>query len=212
MDDIRKDDQPHEFTWQMIYPDQTAANLHGGLATLSPIKTDRAEPRLLVRVDALSGATFSTDVFHPEDYHGPAAFPRLRATVRDVEPRFLALLLPLPAEVKAPEISFESLPDKRLIRIAWPGHVDVFQRPAGNGTPSLRGLPRGQVGQRARWHPAAHGQRKVIAFIEPPQGAYPFSRRTGWRSGTRAGAPIGIRSCRSRAVTSLRAPKGSSPP
>jgi hypothetical protein len=290
MDDIRKDGQPHEFTWQMIYPDQTAVSLNSGHATLLPIETsgncyvdtpydlpqnarggscvldlqidasgeymlwarvrardgqsgeadsflvrmddaqcidwhmpksdtwtwgkvtagvehaplsydlqpgkhrltlemrepgaqidcvlltrdpqavptlpaareeplflevetgrlagamrrmqsDRAEPRLVVHVDASSGATLSTDVFEPEDYHGPAAFPRLRATVHDVEPRFLAILLPLPGEAKEPELNFESIGEKRLVRITWPRHTDVFEWPAGNGAPRLLDSP-----------------------------------------------------------------------
>jgi len=102
---------------------------------------ERPEPRLLVHVDAPAGAALATDVFHPEDYHGPAAFLRLRATVRDVEPRLIALLLPLPADVQDPEVRFESHADKRLVRIAWPGHTDVFQWPAGNGQPTLLESP-----------------------------------------------------------------------
>jgi hypothetical protein len=139
MDDIRKDDQPHEFTWQMIYPDQTEVTIQDGHATLRPV--DRSEPRLRVHFDASSEAAISTDVFEPEDYHGPAAFPRLRAAVHGVEPRFLAVLLPLPGEVKEPAVDFESIGEKRLVRITWPGHTDVLEWPAGDGTPRLLESP-----------------------------------------------------------------------
>jgi hypothetical protein len=90
-DDIRKDDQPHDFVWQMIYADQMALTLQDGHATLSPtdtssvevetgrlagavrtVQTDGAEPRLVVQ-PTLPGVTFHGRV---EPAHGPAAFPR----------------------------------------------------------------------------------------------------------------------------------------
>ncbi|MHB8901156.1 MAG: heparinase II/III domain-containing protein [Thermoguttaceae bacterium] len=137
-DDIAKDDAAHDFTWQMIYAEKTAVTIEGGRATLVPEKTAGREvdaARLVVHVDSASGAVLTTDVFEPEDYHGPAAFPRLRATVRAVEPRFLAVLLPLAGEVEEPEVRFESAGEKRLLRVAWAGHTDVFEWPAGDGAP-----------------------------------------------------------------------------
>ncbi len=105
------------------------------------VKPDHIEPRLLVRIDAARQPAISTDVFEPEDYHGPARFPRLRAMVNDVEPRFLAVLLPLPSAVEEPEVRFESIADKRLVRIAWPSHTDVLEWPAGDGMPRLLESP-----------------------------------------------------------------------
>lgn len=96
-----------------------------------------SNPRLAVHVDAASKVTLSTDLFEPEDYHGPAAFPRFRATVRDVNLRFVAVLLPLPAGVEEPEVSFESTEGKRRARIVWPGHVDVFEWDESEGTVRL---------------------------------------------------------------------------
>lgn len=98
-------------------------------------------PRLVVHIDATSRVELSTDVFEPQDYHGPARFPRLRATVDTVEPRFLAVLLPLGGGLKEPDVKFESSGDKRLVRITWPGRTDVLEWPAGDGTPRLLESP-----------------------------------------------------------------------
>ena len=77
-------------------------------APMRRVPAPTAEPRFTVRIHADAQPRLSTDAFRPNDYHPPAAFPRLRATVRSVNPRFIAVLLPLPAAVKEPEVRFES--------------------------------------------------------------------------------------------------------
>lgn len=105
------------------------------------VATQDATPRLVVRLDAASESRLSTDVFEPEDYHGPAAFPRFKATVHDVNPRFLAVLLPLPAGTQEPDVHFGSSAGKRQVRITWPGHVDVFEWADEDGLPRLLDTP-----------------------------------------------------------------------
>ena len=97
-------------------------------------RSQELEPRLVVHVDAASKVELSTDVFEPEDYHGPAAFPRFRASVDDVNPRFFAVLLPLPAGVEEPEVRFETDGGRRRAEIAWPGHVDVLEWDEADGS------------------------------------------------------------------------------
>ena len=91
------------------------------------VSAEAAAPRMTVHLDAASKPVLSTDVFEPEDYHGPAVFPRLKATVQDVNPRFLAVLLPLPVGVQQPDIHFDSIEKGRQVKIAWPDHVDLFE-------------------------------------------------------------------------------------
>jgi len=98
------------------------------------VEWEGTNPRLVVHVDAASKLSLSTDVFEPADYHGPAAFPRFRATVRDVNPRFFAVLLPLPASVKEPEVRFRPDEGKRRVEIEWPGHVDVLEWSESDGS------------------------------------------------------------------------------
>src|SRR5690606_35341789 len=85
IDDICKDDQPHDYTWQMMFADGMAATLADGRAVLEPQQASGeadgdahgTEPRLVLRLDADAEARISTDMFRPNDWRPPAAFPRL---------------------------------------------------------------------------------------------------------------------------------------
>ena len=101
------------------------------------VRPEEERPRLVIRIDGESKPALSTDVFEPEDYHGPAAFPRFRAALRGVEPRFISVLLPLPAGVEEPEVEFESSADKRVVRVKWRGHADTFEWCVKDGTVQL---------------------------------------------------------------------------
>ena len=110
----------------------------GGLAgAMRMAPAAPALPRLVVHLDAVGEPRFTTDVFEPKDYHGPAEFPRLRSTVACLEPRFLAVLLPLPPGVEEPEVSFETKDGVRFVRVAWPGHEDVLAWPPGEALPKM---------------------------------------------------------------------------
>jgi hypothetical protein len=138
MDDLRKDDRPHEFAWQMMFADSLAATLSEGRAVFEPRQASGkapAAPRLVVRIHADAEAVLSADVFHPVDYHAPAAFPRLRATTRGVNPRFVAVLLPLPAAAAEPEVRFTSQAGQRITTIRWPKHTDTFVWAQSDETP-----------------------------------------------------------------------------
>lgn len=145
MDDIRKDDKPHEFAWQMMFAGAMKATLSGDRAVLEPVETGASKPqpagnsspRLVLRVHADSPAKLATDVFRPKDYHAPAAFPRLRATVESVSPRFIAVLLPLPAAVEEPKIRFEATSGKRIVTIQWRQHTDRIEWTESDGSVAL---------------------------------------------------------------------------
>jgi heparinase II/III-like protein len=117
-----------------LFVEAEAGRLSGAMRFVRP---QVSSPRLVVHVDAASKVELSTDVFEPEDYHGPAAFPRFRATVQAVNPRFVAVLLPLPASVEEPEVSFETIEGRRQVRVAWRGHIDVFEWDESEGTVRL---------------------------------------------------------------------------
>jgi hypothetical protein len=86
-----------------------------------------AEPtRMIVRLDAVAPIALAPAVSRVEDYHGPGVFPMVRGEVRAVNPRFAAVLLPLPGEIKTPEVSFAPVTGGREIRIAWPSHEDIL--------------------------------------------------------------------------------------
>lgn len=153
MDDVRKDEQPHAFAWQMMFSDTLEAALAEGRATFGPrspagkaasrpasvptAKSRDAEPRLVLRIHADATPSLSTDVFRPKDYHAPAAFPRFRATVEAVNPHFIAVLLPLPAATAEPEVRFESNEGKRITTIRWPQHTDTLVWSEKDGSVTL---------------------------------------------------------------------------
>ncbi len=145
IDDICKDDQPHEYTWQMMFADGMAATIADGRVMLEPqqasgeadVGSRGTEPRLVLRLDADAEPQVSTDVFRPNDWRPPAAFPCLRATVRTVNPRFIAVLLPLAPKVKEPEVRFERRAGQRVTTVAWPTHTDTFIWSESDGAAAL---------------------------------------------------------------------------
>lgn len=88
----------------------------------APMRVERTEPaaaRLELHLDAAAPLTLGTDIFNPQDYHGPAAFPRLRASTQAVNPEFAAVLLPLPNGTASPTVSFDTDSKGRRIVIDW---------------------------------------------------------------------------------------------
>ncbi len=95
--------------------------------------------RLKLHLHADAPMTMETDVFRPEDEHGPASFPRFRAHARSMNPHFMAVLVPLPAGVGDPTVSFAADAAGRTVEISWPTHRDVITWPGdGNRAPVLR--------------------------------------------------------------------------
>ena len=117
-----------------LFMEAEAGKLAGTMRSVQP---EEERPRLVLHIDGETRPALSTDVFEPKDYHGPAGFPRFRAAVRGVEPRFAAVLLPLPDGMEEPEVEFASMADKRLIRVKWSGHADTFEWNVRNGTARL---------------------------------------------------------------------------
>jgi len=124
MDDIRKDGQPHDFTWQMMFSDQMAVTMGDGMAVFKPLQ--KPDARLVVRIHSCSQSVLTTDTFRPVDYHPPDKFPRFKATTHDVNPRFIAVLLPLPTAIVEPDVRFESHEGKRITTVKWPQHTDTL--------------------------------------------------------------------------------------
>jgi len=56
---------------------------------------------------------------------------RLRGVARAVNPRFLALLLPLPGGVAEPNVAFTETAAGLEVRLTWPGRTDLLTWPAG---------------------------------------------------------------------------------
>jgi len=72
-----------------------------------------APPRLVVAIHAAAPVALSVNGY---DGH-----PRLNATTRAPNPRFAAVLLPLPADVQEPEVTFTEGPVGPNVRVQWGG-------------------------------------------------------------------------------------------
>jgi len=108
-------------------------------APMRVVRTPQQPTRMLVRIAASSPVVLKTDVCHTDDYHGLGAFPLLRADTRAVNPRFAAVLLPLPADSPTPKVGFATTPAGREIRVSWPDHEDVVLWPdQPDQAPTLR--------------------------------------------------------------------------
>lgn len=97
-----------------------------------------ADPtRLVVRLDAVAPVELRAGVARTEDYHGPGEYPKLYAEVRAVNPRFAAVLIPLPAGVAEPGVSFARQAEGREVRVVWPSHEDVLFWPDQTDLPPV---------------------------------------------------------------------------
>ena len=105
------------------------------------VQTSETPTRLIVRLHADSDVTLATDVFRPDDYRSPAAFPRFRATTHAANPRFVAVLLPLPAKTEEPQVTFDAEDKNRIVRLKWPSHTDKFVWTGSDGSAILADEP-----------------------------------------------------------------------
>lgn len=72
------------------------------------------------------------------DVDGYDGHPRLKATVREKQPEFAAVLLPLPGSAAAPKVSFERQAAGLLVTVKWPKRTDRITWPdAGDRKPTL---------------------------------------------------------------------------
>ncbi|MBR6058283.1 MAG: hypothetical protein IKP58_08975, partial [Victivallales bacterium] len=70
----------------------------------------------------------SLDIYAPQDGRFPQAMPRIRFHANAVNPRFAALLIPLPPNANEPKITFKHLDGNVLeYTIQWPSHTDIIR-------------------------------------------------------------------------------------
>jgi hypothetical protein len=103
------------------------------------VRVPEVATRLLVAIDAVTPVSLRRDVRETLDYHGPGRYPVLRADTAAVNPRFIAVLIPLAAANARPSVTFSAADRGRQVRIAWPGHEDLITWPDDERlSPSLR--------------------------------------------------------------------------
>lgn len=88
-------------------------------------------PRLRLHIRAAADARFEVDSY---DGH-----PRLNAIVRATEPRFLAVLLPLPAGVAEPTLTADDHSGRWRVQLQWRDRRDtIILPPEGENRPTVR--------------------------------------------------------------------------
>ncbi len=125
LDDIEVDAEEHEFTWQLITWNDMTAAFEGNTAIVTPPGAAET-PRMKVVLNSSQPANFSSDVYEPNDGAGrePTTFLRIKAKTNAVNPRFAAVLLPLPAGMAEPEVEFKQQAHQFEIKIKWKTRED----------------------------------------------------------------------------------------
>ncbi len=88
-----------------------------------------AAARMVVCLNAAAPAGLSVDRYEPGDGRRPASFPRMRALVNHAAPRFAAVLAPLPADVREPDITVNRTAAATTIEVNWATARDSIRWP-----------------------------------------------------------------------------------
>jgi len=132
-DDFRKDAGEHRFTWQlMTEPDLKIEERAGGLRLTPP--AENGEPR--ARMDLYVSAARATETkFSLRDRFAPGqegqTFRVVRVETDAANPHFVSVLLPMGAEVEAPDVRFVREDGAVAAVVEWPGHRDTLRWRAG---------------------------------------------------------------------------------
>ena len=132
LDEIRKDEETHEYTWLLHTDAGMTVDLKpwwGAMLTPpAPEEGGGSQAHMKLAVHASAALELELD-----DYDG---HPRIKATTRAVQPDLAAVLLPLPAGMKTPDVVFEDGEERLRITIGWPQRRDVIEWPRV-GSPSV---------------------------------------------------------------------------
>ncbi len=133
LDDIRKDDHEHDYTWLLHTRKGMNVMIQSDGAVLRPVVREQAgkvTPRMRLVLSAAESVEYKLDSY---DGH-----PRLNATVRAANPEFVAVLLPLPRGLPAPQVSIRREKDAVRVEVAWPSRLDIVMWPRkGECKPSV---------------------------------------------------------------------------
>lgn len=75
--------------------------------------------RMVAHLTAASPPSLSVDRYEPGDGRQPACLPRMRATVNHADARFVAVLAPLPADIREPAVTVNRTADATTIEVNW---------------------------------------------------------------------------------------------
>jgi hypothetical protein len=141
-DDVAKDAAAHEYCWQMLsWPDLKINLADPKVAVISPMDSKESNSaKMFVFLDADSPLSVRQEDYTvtPDDHRKPAAYPRLRAYAKAVNPYFAAVLIPTDGSINAPKVVFDKKHQETVISIAWPKRIDkITWKRAGRSRPQI---------------------------------------------------------------------------
>jgi hypothetical protein len=143
VDDVRKDDDPHEYRWGLSIPEDIygagGVSTNGHEAVFSDADGER---HLLVRAIEARGFTGVESVVYLGNKNKDQPIPRLEVVAQGVETRYVVLLAPYRTGDPMPVTAVAG----DTITVAWAGQEDVWDiRVDAHGRSLLRGLRDGAV-------------------------------------------------------------------
>lgn len=141
VDDIRKDDDPHDYTWLMhatpkstfVFGDRratmTAAEFKARGNHAPRVPASPGSKRLLAFACHPNAVQFSQSEYATAAEYGP--HPRLEMTARAVNPQFRILLLPMRSDTPEPSVHVEGTETAQLLTVQWPEATDHWHFSTG---------------------------------------------------------------------------------
>ncbi len=126
LDDIVKDDEEHEFAWQMMMWNDIEVRITGDNIELVGRKMDIEVQRIQLFIDASSQVNYSVDTYDPGDNIIPSSLTRFRALTRAVNPSFAVVLVPVKKQLQRPKVTFGEADQGKSIRIKWQSREDII--------------------------------------------------------------------------------------
>lgn len=141
LDDFRKDNEEHAWTWLLHTAEDNEFELEKGSVTIRAVHTkDSMQKDINHSITRVWLGSDSPSEFRIDKYEG---HPRLNLTTRAVEPGFAAVLVPLSSNIKAPRVEIRPSPGETIVRIHWPSRIDTVHWPR-------QGLVKPEIGMAAR--------------------------------------------------------------
>ena len=142
-DDIAKDTAEHEYCWQMLsWPDLKINLADPHMSVISPSDAkDSNTAKMLVFIDSASPLSVRQENYTvtPNDHRRPAAYPRLRAYSKAVNPYFTAVLIPTDGSINAPNVKFDKAHNETVVNIEWPKRTDkIIWKKEGKLRPQIQ--------------------------------------------------------------------------
>lgn len=131
-DDIQQDDAEHDYLWQLLTNTSMTITTAGNTATFAP---GTSTARMTVTMAGTTAPEYTVGTYSaPPPPGSPETVPRLRAKVRAINPRFVAVLAPRPGGVAQPAVTISQDATGVDLTVSWAARIDTIRIDRINGT------------------------------------------------------------------------------